>query len=167
MSHMQLSFPIFTPSIKPTNQPKPKTKHLGFYLTKRDIDIIKAVYDYRGLTTHQIMALFFQPDKGQDHATKAGRCWHRLKLLSDKKFLLRHEQLQYYCRRQKAVSLPAWRSRRNNSYRSDSLMNMSPLTGSLTASLRHTPLQIMMCELPLPLAQFHRSKYRTGKMRTP
>ncbi len=94
---MQLSFPIFTPSIKPVRQPvKPKTKHLGFYLTDRDIQIMKAVYDYRGLTTNQIMALFFQPDKGQDHATKAGRCWHRLKFLAGKNYLLRHEQLQYY-----------------------------------------------------------------------
>jgi len=66
----------------------------AFRLTKRDTAIVKAVYDYRALTTPQIEKLLFPPDKRQDHPTKTSRCQHRLKLLFHGGYLWREEQSQ-------------------------------------------------------------------------
>lgn len=37
----------------------PKEERPSFRLTARDVEILKAVHDYRALTTEQIKALFF------------------------------------------------------------------------------------------------------------
>ncbi len=63
-----------------------------FVITKRDVAIIQAVYEYRVLSTYQVEALLFQPDHGQDHPTKSSRCWARLKVLSDNGYLTRVER---------------------------------------------------------------------------
>lgn len=56
-------------------------------LTKRDKEIVKAVYTYRLLTRTQVETLLFPPDGGQDHATKTSVCQKRLKLLYQHEFL--------------------------------------------------------------------------------
>ena len=66
----------------------------GFRVTNRDIEIVKAVYAYRALTTPQIERLLFPPDNRQDHPTKTSRCQHRLKLLFHAQYLCREEQPQ-------------------------------------------------------------------------
>jgi hypothetical protein len=64
----------------------------NFRLTRRDREIIKAVYTHRALTAAQIETLLFPPDNGQRHRTKTSRCRHRLKLLYHHGFLFRDEQ---------------------------------------------------------------------------
>jgi hypothetical protein len=64
----------------------------GFRLTQRDIEIVKAVYTHRALSTPQIEALLFPSDNGQRHRTKTSRCRHRLKLLYHCGVLFRDEQ---------------------------------------------------------------------------
>lgn len=61
-------------------------------LTKRDGEIIKAVYEHRAMTTPQIEALLFPPN-GEDRAYgKKTRCQLRLKLLYHHGYLWRDEQ---------------------------------------------------------------------------
>jgi hypothetical protein len=57
-------------------------------LTKRDIQIINACYEYRALTTIQIQKLIF--DQGEQVSQQ--RCQHRLKLLFHHGYLHRDEQ---------------------------------------------------------------------------
>lgn len=67
----------------------------GFQLTERDIEILKAVYTYRALSTPQIDALFFErADQNAAPGRVSSRCLHRLKLLFHAGFLRRKEQAQ-------------------------------------------------------------------------
>ena len=69
-------------------------------LGRRDIDIVRAVWEYRALTTHQVEKLFFRPNTRD--APRAGeavprrkinsRCQRRLQLLFQHGYLLRDEQ---------------------------------------------------------------------------
>jgi hypothetical protein len=66
-----------------------------FALTPRDVEIVRAVYEYRALTTPQIEALFFSPsaDEPQSPRHKIDtRCQHRLSLLYHAGYLFRDEQ---------------------------------------------------------------------------
>lgn len=71
-----------------------------FRLSRRDREIIRAVYEYRALTTVQIERLFFPPVKRSSAASAEGggkinpRCQHRLKMLYHHRFLFRDEQPQ-------------------------------------------------------------------------
>ena len=58
----------------------------GFVLTDRDVDILRAVYEYRALTTTQIEALIFA-------TTTPHQCRKRLQLLFHHGYLYRSEQL--------------------------------------------------------------------------
>ena len=58
---------------------------VGFKMTRRDIEIIRAVYTHRALTTYQINNLHFSQGG-------LSRCRHRLKLLAHYGFLHREEQ---------------------------------------------------------------------------
>lgn len=67
----------------------------GFQLTARDVEIIKAVYTYRALSTPQIDALFFdRPGEHNPSGRASSRCLYRLKLLFHAGFLRRKEQAQ-------------------------------------------------------------------------
>lgn len=86
-------------SSTPLPQPRKRLKALtraaredlpGFRLTPRDIEIVKAVSDYRALTTSQIESLFFSNQNPA--ARKNGRCKVRLKLLYHHGYLIRDEQ---------------------------------------------------------------------------
>lgn len=50
-------------------------------LTSRDLEILKAVCEYRLLTREQVETLLFRPERGQDHATKTSIARKRLRLL--------------------------------------------------------------------------------------
>jgi hypothetical protein len=65
-----------------------------FRLTQRDLEIVRAVYEYRALTAPQIEALFFPPTKERTSAATSTRCIHRLRQLFDYGFLARTEQPQ-------------------------------------------------------------------------
>lgn len=66
-----------------------------FQLTVRDGEVIQAVYDYRAMTTPQLDALFFSPEREQlDSGRVSSRCLHRLKVLFHAGFLRRVEQAQ-------------------------------------------------------------------------
>jgi Replication-relaxation len=62
----------------------------GFRLTQRDVEIIKAIGEYRALTTAQVERLFFRPQ----HVTNGvnARCKLRLKLLFHHGYIDRDEQ---------------------------------------------------------------------------
>lgn len=64
----------------------------AFRLTQRDIEVVKAVYVHRAMTTPQIETLLFPPENGQDHGTKTSRVRHRLKMLFHHGYLFRDEQ---------------------------------------------------------------------------
>ena len=62
-----------------------------FRLTKRDCDLVQAVWHYRALTAPQLAALFFSsstPKTGEVNA----RCKHRLRMLFYHGYLIRNEQ---------------------------------------------------------------------------
>lgn len=65
-----------------------------FRLTKRDEEILRAVYLYRALTTKQISDLLFVRPDMTENRLPSSRCVHRLKLLYHHGFLARHEQPQ-------------------------------------------------------------------------
>lgn len=58
----------------------------GMVLTDRDVGILRAVYEYRALSTAQIQALLFTTTTDQ-------QCRYRLKLLFQNGYLFRNEQL--------------------------------------------------------------------------
>ena len=60
-------------------------------LTSRDLEIIRAVYEYRALTTPQVHALLFANPAGSQRVTMV-QCQHRLKLLYHHGYLYRDEQ---------------------------------------------------------------------------
>ncbi|MSP12817.1 MAG: hypothetical protein EXR62_07655 [Chloroflexi bacterium] len=62
------------------------------YVTKRDIQIIQAVYECRALTTTQIEALFFTPPGQRSGGKLDTRCQYRLQMLFHKGYLFRDEQ---------------------------------------------------------------------------
>lgn len=68
------------------------TERPGFQLTARDAEIIRAVYDYRTLTTWQIERLFFPPFTAKGERKVNPRCQLRLKLLYHHGYLYRDEQ---------------------------------------------------------------------------
>lgn len=63
-------------------------------MTPRDKAIIRAVYEYRALTSPQIDALLFPAIKGRKSHDPSSRCLHRLKLLTRAAYILRAEQPQ-------------------------------------------------------------------------
>lgn len=65
-----------------------------FRLTARDQDILRAVYEYRALTTKQISDLLFVPPDTKENRAPSSRCTYRLKLLYHHGFLVRREQPQ-------------------------------------------------------------------------
>jgi len=69
-----------------------KSELPGFRITLRDVQVVKAVYTHRALTTPQIETLLFRPENGRQHPTKTSRCRHRLKLLFQYGILFRDEQ---------------------------------------------------------------------------
>jgi hypothetical protein len=81
------------PRLKLTTREEPD-RLPGFRLTERDRAIIKAIYNFRVLTTPQVETLLFRPGPGQDHPTKTTRCQYRLKLLYHAGYLVRDEQPQ-------------------------------------------------------------------------
>jgi hypothetical protein len=62
-----------------------------FRLTRRDQEIIRAVYEYRVLTTNQIETLFFPRSTPSADKPVSSRCVYRLKLLFHGGFLKRGE----------------------------------------------------------------------------
>lgn len=62
-----------------------------FRLTPRDLEIVKAVWQHRALTTAQVERLFFRP---MVDSRPNPRCQHRLKLLFHHGYLARYEQPQ-------------------------------------------------------------------------
>ena len=64
----------------------------GFRITKRDKEMIKAVYTMRALTTPQIAIFLHPPDSGKVRRTTTSRVRHRLKLLFHYGYLCRLEQ---------------------------------------------------------------------------
>lgn len=69
-----------------------KTEELPpFRLTKRDQQIVRAVYEYRALTTQQIYELVFAPIDAQIPPAPSSRCLHRLKLSFHSGYLRRDE----------------------------------------------------------------------------
>lgn len=65
-----------------------------FRLTARDQEILRAVYEYRALTTKQISDLLFVPPDATETRPPSSRCTYRLKLLYHHGFLIRREQPQ-------------------------------------------------------------------------
>lgn len=63
-------------------------------VTNRDREIIKAVYEYRCLTTEQIERLFFPVDPNNPRKNKSDQCTLRLRFLFHHGYLARDEQLQ-------------------------------------------------------------------------
>lgn len=59
-----------------------------FHLTKRDVAILVALFEYRALTAPQIATLFFQSEHGEVNT----RCKHRLQMLYHYGYLRRDEQ---------------------------------------------------------------------------
>lgn len=89
-----------------------------FQLTRRDKEIIKAVYEYRALSAPQIGTLFFPPAVVKGTAVTHSRCLYRLKLLHTDGYLARAEQPQilsegrkpyvYFLAKKGAQVLAAW-----------------------------------------------------------
>src|SRR4051812_13684604 len=75
---------LFPPMMKKTSGKMPRAA-AGFRLTPRDIDILKAVYEYRVLTRFHIERLLFPPGA-------TSRCILRLGLLHKQGYLDRQEQ---------------------------------------------------------------------------
>lgn len=66
-----------------------------FQLTARDTEVVQAIYTYRAMTTPQLDALFFTPDREWlDGGRVSSRCLHRLKLLFHAGYVRRVEQAQ-------------------------------------------------------------------------
>ena len=70
-----------------------------FRLTARDVSLVRAVYEYRALTTVQVERLFFSPPAGRPTGDSPAaavkinpRCQHRLKMLYHHGYLYRDEQ---------------------------------------------------------------------------
>jgi Replication-relaxation len=69
-------------------------EHRPFHLTRRDKEIIRAVYQYRALSAPQIGTLFFPPAFVKGAPATNSRCRYRLKLLHVAEYLARVEQPQ-------------------------------------------------------------------------
>jgi hypothetical protein len=65
-----------------------------FQPTKRDGEILRAIYSYRALSTPQIDALFFAKGDRAEGSRVSSRCLHRLKLLFHAGYVRRKEQAQ-------------------------------------------------------------------------
>lgn len=90
---------IYTDSVQSLPQEKPKRRRRleragaealpALRLTKRDLAIVNACYEYRALNTPQIQQLFFQRNNTYGPLVQ---CQHRLKLLYHHGYLYRDEQ---------------------------------------------------------------------------
>jgi hypothetical protein len=84
--------PIFHYAEPTTDTQLPTLSAPTSRMTPRDKAIIRAVYEYRALTSPQVDGLLFPAIKGRKSTEPSSRCRHRLKLLARAEYILRAEQ---------------------------------------------------------------------------